>query len=289
MKKESGEEFSLISSVIIGSDGTVDGNFQAVDPGEITAFAGTVSAIVTLVAGLDTVRNAADHLSLGRDRETDISLRNRYEEITAQNSVSTVDALKAAIFNAGARRVRIEENDTGTDITKQGLTILARSIMALVQGGSTDSIAAAVLSHKPLGVAMSGDEPHSEGAASGLFQSVTQTALRISLTINVPGGSQFPGDGVNRIRTSIVEYAGGRFRGDVGQFEVDGFQIGEVIDISRFRVPVYSVPGHTITTMTVKVKGNGDVETDTDLPTTPNLNILYTVAAEDVLISVTTN
>ena len=289
VKKDNGDEFLLLSSVTIGSDGTVVSTFQAVDSGPVEALAGTVNTIVTLISGFETVNNSADQISLGRNQESDFSLRNRYDALTAQNSISTTDALRSAIFNAGARKVRIEENDTGSAVVRQGLTIAARGVMALVLGGSIDSIAAAVLRHKPLGVAMSGNQPHSEGAANGVFQTVTQSALRVNLTINAPGGGQFPGDGITRIRKALTDYAAGRFAGDVGQFEIDGFQIGEVIDQSRLRVPIYSIPGHTITTLEVKVKGNGGVETDTDLPATPNLDILYTVASDDISITVTTS
>ena len=288
-KKEStGEEFELVSSETIGADGTIVGNFRAVNSGPIEVLAGQLNSIVTLVSGWEAVRNAAGHTFLGDNSESDVNAKHRYRQITAQNGCATRDALQSAIINAGATRVRIEENDTTSAVTRQGLSIAGPGIMVIVLGGDVDAIANSVLQHKPLGVAMSGNQNHSTGPTGGIYQRVTQTAVRIALSINVLPGSVFPGDGVEKIRDAMVKYADGRFVGGQDQFEVDGFQIGETIDVSRLRVPIFSVPGHSINSITVKAKGSGNVETDTDLPATAPLATLYTLAADDIAITVTT-
>lgn len=286
VRKENGDEFELLSTVNIGAEGSVVGNFQAVDSGPVMALAGTVNTIVTLIAGLEAVSNAANQTRLGVLAENDNTYRSRYRNLTARNGLTTVDALKALLFEVGATKVRIERNDTAADVTRQGLTISARGIMAIVLGGASDSIASAVLSHKPLGVAMSGNTPHSQGAANGTYQSVVQTPLRVTVVVETQQGSTFPGDGADRIRNAIVAYASGNFSGGEQQFETDGFAIGEIISTDRLRVPVLSVPGHEIDTLTVRVKGSGDATTDTALPATPNLNVLYTIAAADVSVTV---
>ena len=287
-KKDDGTEFETLSDATIAANGMVNVEFVAVDSGPIRAPAGTINQIVTLISGWETVNNAADATQIGESQESDFSFRRRYDRLTGQNSVSTFDALRAALFNAGARRVRIEENETAAPVTRQGLTIAAQGVMAIVLGGAVDSIAEAVLDNKPLGAAMSGNTPHSDGPAAGRFQTVTETPLRVVIELTVLPGTAFPGDGVNRIRAALVSYANGTFEAGEQQFETDGFQIGEIIDLNRLRVPLYSVPGHSIDTFTVRVRGSGDTTTDTALPATPNLDVLYTLTGEDVEISVTT-
>ena len=287
-KETTGEEFELVSSVTIGADGTIDGLFRSVTSGEITVAAGQLNSIITLISGWETVNNASGEIFVGSISESDVRAKGRYRQITAQNGCATRDSLQAAVINAGATRVRIEENDTTSSVTRQGLAIAGPGIMVIALGGDIDSIANAVLLHKPLGVAMSGNQNHSTGATNGIYQRVTQTATRVALSINVIPGSVFPGDGVEKIRGAMVDYASGRFLGGQDQFEVDGFQIGETIDLNRLRVPIFSVPGHSINSLSVKVKGSGDTTTDTDLPATAPLATLYTLAADDIAITVTT-
>ena len=287
-QETTGEEFELISTVTIGADSTIDGNFRAVNPGPVSVPAGQLNSVVTLVSGWETVRNAAGETFLGENSESDVRVKSRYRLITAQNGCATRDALQAAVINAGATRVRIEENDTTSAVTRQGLSIAGPGIMVIALGGDVDSVANAVLQHKPLGVAMSGNQNHSGGATNGIYQRVTRTAVRVALSINVIPGSVFPGDGVDKIRSEMVKYAAGQFVGGLNQFEVDGFQIGETINLERLRVPIFSVPGHSINSLGVKVKGSGDTTTDTDLPGTAPLATLYTLAAEDIAITVTT-
>ena len=278
IKTLAGEVFLLKTAVTIGATGTVTGRFVSSVSGPVQPAAGQINTIVDLIPGWETVTNPAAPTDLGRKSEDDSVYRNRYRESTARNACTPKDALKAELIGAGATRVRIEQNDTAASVTRQGLQIAARGVMAIVLGGETSDIADAVLNHKPLGVTMSGN---TAVADSGRFQRVVETPIVVTMSITT--FRHFPADGLSKIKQALVDYSNGVFRGGPGQFEVDGFQIGDAIDTSRFQVPAFSVAGHKVTAFTVQIKGPPLAA----LPATPNLNVLYTLAAADITITPT--
>ena len=128
---------------------------------------------------------------------------------------------------------------------------------------ATDAdIAAAILEAKSLGVAMGG----AVSAGGARFERVSEVRGQVQHCDYVVGQG-FPSDGNERIRTNVLTYAA-RF-----------FSVGETIYPARFYSPVNAIPGHVITALTFLLSD------DSALPTTPNLNVLYTLAEGDVTIT----
>ena len=73
-----------------------------------------------------------------------------------------------------------KQNDTAAAVTRQTLDIAAKGVMAIVLGGIQADIANAMVVHKPLGVAMSGDVSVTD---SGTYQAVDEVPIKIALTI----------------------------------------------------------------------------------------------------------
>ena len=192
--------------------------------------------------------------------------------------------MASALYEAGALDVRIEQNDTDGAVNRQTINIPKQSVMAIVLGGSNEDIAAAVLEHKPLGVAMAGD---TAVARSGRFQRVLQR--RVILNVNIAVTNDFPADGVSQIKQNLVDYADGRWEALVGQFDTSGFRIGGGVNTSRLQVPIYAVRGHTINSLSVQyVSGvvRGSLVT-LNLPAVTPLHWLYTLAAPDITVTIT--
>ena len=254
----------------------------AVDP---ETPAGQIISVVDLVAGLETVTNPLPAIE-GRDIESDFQFRTRYRSQTTVNAVATRQALIAAVRNATPIveqvQINIEENDTAAEVTRQGLAIPARGIMIIIVFAGNDDqkrlILQSIADHKPLGVSTAGNQTDSSLAGIA-FQSAELVPIQVALVINVD--YSFTANGVREMQTNIANYAAGRFAGQTGQFETQGFIIGQGIDVNRLRVPAYAVPGHEIVSLAVTI-----VQGDAALPAVTPLNRLYTLAAENVTVTV---
>ena len=148
------DEFETTEEHTIGAGGTVDAELSAVEAGAVPARAGTLNRIVTRVPGWASITNAAD-ATVGRTRELTSALRERLLLHPNRLQRGTQRALQSALLDAGADRVRIEENDTDGPVTRQALTIDAHGVLCIVSGGTDDAIAEAVKT-KSLGASTSG-------------------------------------------------------------------------------------------------------------------------------------
>ena len=256
--------FYVDEDVTIPSGGTVMASITSVSVGAITAAAGTITRIVTLVAGWSSVTNLAA-IAAGRDVEEDNELKDRHDNLLGQHALSSNPALEAAVRRAGATRVRIEENDTAASVTRQSLTIAANSFMCIVLGGTDSDIASAIADRKPLGVPSSGGSNMIVNGTVIRFQRVSEIATAVTVTVDPHTG--FAADGLDDIKAAILR-------------ESTTWEIGQTLDATRLYQSIYGVPGHTVTVAPEITLQNGNA-----LPATPNLNVLYTLAIADITVS----
>ena len=110
VRNDSQAVFSTSESVRIGSNGQAIVRALATETGPVEAPVGTLTTIVTQVAGWETVTNN-EAATPGRNAESDLAFRSRYRASTARLANGPQDAIEAALFEAGATAYRIEEND----------------------------------------------------------------------------------------------------------------------------------------------------------------------------------
>jgi hypothetical protein len=111
---------------------------RAVTPGAVAAYAGTLTEIVTPVAGWVDALSVGD-ASLGGVVESDAAARQRRAFSLAKPGKTTPDALAAALLNlAGVINCTVLQNLTDVDVG----SLTPHSIMAVVLGGLDSSIAA---------------------------------------------------------------------------------------------------------------------------------------------------
>lgn len=274
VRNSDGVRFRLVSDVDIPASGSIDAAFESVEAGAVEAAAGSLTVIETLVGGLESATNASA-ATVGEDEETDAAFRAQLRARSARSTVHTDDALLASLFEAGAHRIRLERNDTASQVTRQGTDIPAHSLLAIVEGGTDADIAAAILARKAPGVGLTGTT--TEGDAQ--FTRVEVTSFKITVTINT--GHSFPADGAIQIRTALVDYVAGDWQsGSAGEFDRSGQGIGEAVNTNQLLVPVQSVPGHLVESITATLSDGSN------LPSTTPLHRRYTLAAGDVTISV---
>lgn len=169
-KTSAGDVFESITQVTIPSGGTVTVDFQSVEYGPIPALAGTLTQIDNGVLGWETVTNP-NAAVLGTAQESDASLRARRRQTLALQGIAIPEAITSALYDVeGVRSLTFRENVASTTQTIDGVTMLAHSIWACVDGGTDADIAAALLQNKSAGCAWT------SGAGTPVTVNVTDVA-----------------------------------------------------------------------------------------------------------------
>jgi len=278
-----GAVFALVNDATIGAGGSVMATMRATETGPVEAAVGALTEIVDLQAGWTGVTNAAA-ASVGRNVETDVTYRGRYQRHVARNSRTSDDAIVVAVREVdGVVDAIIRENTTNAAITVQGATINAGSFLVVVDGGSDSDVASAIAQSKPTGVVMSGatsvNVPHATGGHTVPVQFSRVTRVPLKITIDTTTGSGFPAGGAATIIERVVAWAAGEWSSGEGDFDTSGLAIGEQLDTHRLLAPILSVPGHTVQSVTAVRRQN-------DAPIgTVQLTERLTIAAADVTVS----
>ena len=149
-----GALFESLGAVALSPSG-VDVEFLAILEGPIEAAAGTLTEIVSVIAGWETITNA-EAAALGRARQTDAEYREAFLARTARVSVGSMSALEGALAEALAGKARVLENATTTAArTVQEWPLPAHSILVVAETGIVSDLQRAIETHRGMGVATS--------------------------------------------------------------------------------------------------------------------------------------
>ena len=152
-----GSEWACMEAVTIPQGGTVEARFQAQTPGPLAAQAGTLTNIVTVTPGWDTVTNPAAAI-VGREAESQLEFETRRYASVAANARGSVSALYGAIANLpDVLDVVVLENTGNDPITSWGVTIPGHSVWIAVTGGTDAEIAEAIYRKKDAGCGTAGN------------------------------------------------------------------------------------------------------------------------------------
>ena len=141
----------------IDRTGKVVTPFSTIEHGAIEIGASTVTKIVTVVAGWDSVTNEAPGAT-GRTIEADGELYQRMLESYAINARGTVEAIQSNLAELeGVLDVVVLENPTSKAITKYSIRVEAHSIAVCIVGGEDDDIARIIFERKDAGCGTVGE------------------------------------------------------------------------------------------------------------------------------------
>ena len=261
-KSTTSDLYALKEDALIGVGGTVDATFEAAETGPLQLLAGELSSVVDVVPGWETITNAADGV-IGRDIESDVAYRNRYFQELFKNALAVLDAITAQVSaQDNVTAVIGAENDTGSPLVVDGVSLDAHSIAIVVEGGLDVDVKNAIRLKKTGGTATTGttvvaDPPNVD------IKFFRVSDINIEITVTTTAGANFPADGVALIKQRTLDYINGNFSGSSGDafFETDGIQISEDLQKHRLFTPINSVPGHVVSGLTMEDKANpGDVE-----------------------------
>ena len=237
-----GVKLASLGAATIGVGGTVSVEFAAQEPGAIEIGAGTCEKIVTVIAGWDTVTNAAagtpGSLIEGR---ADFEKR-RYNSVAA-NAHGSVAALQGAVYEVdGVLDCLVLENKTDSTVTKQGVSLISHSVAVCVYGGANTDIAETIYNKLDAGCGVNGNTDISYTSPDGVVNNYkivrpTPTPVYIAVTINKT--TQTAATVTQDIKNAILADANGSDENS-GNTRCS---MGSTIYASRFTVAIVKTAG----------------------------------------------
>lgn len=140
---------------LIATAGTQSVSFIAENFGAVEAQAGTITAPVTIIIGVDTVTNPLA-ATIGLDEETDPEARVRRNKSVEKPARSSIGSILGSLFNDVDNVVDAIVYENDTDIDDVVLPLTARTIWAIVEGGTDADIAEVLAKQKTLGAGFKG-------------------------------------------------------------------------------------------------------------------------------------
>lgn len=237
VRTAAGDTFVSTAQVIIQSSGlSAPVNFQAVETGPVPAPIGSLVNIGDSILGWTNVIDTAVPV-LGTDQESDAQLAERRRVMLAKQGRSSVEAQISDLYGVeGVRSLQYRENIAATTEVIDGITMVAHSVWACVDGGTDMDVATSLLENKTDGAAWNGDtvvdvlEPASGQTYQVKFDRPELIPIEARATIKVmPGAS---GDPVEMVPQILEDYGNGLIlplRGFTVGTEASPFQMSAAI------------------------------------------------------------
>lgn len=245
---------------------------QNVERGAIPQAKNTITTIATPLLGWDSVNNPFD-ANVGRERETDEELRQRFRNSKFIRAQNIADALYSALLDIdGVLSAVVYDNDS--DNYEPEYDLPPHSFKAVVRGGSPQNIAQAIWANKPLGIKAEGNTSEQISDSQGFpriiyFDRPVEVPIYIDIEVKVIN-TNWPAQGAEEIKSNIINY----FR--------DNQDIGRDVILSRLFTPINMVDGHTVNYLHIGVDPNPTGSTNIPIA----YNELATISSANININV---
>lgn len=273
-KTAAGDIFETITQVDIPITGTTTVDFQSVESGPIPAAIGALTVIVDYVLVWETVTNA-NAAVLGTSTESDSAFRLKRKNTLALQATSTSEAITSRLYaTAGVKSLQFRENVTNGTTTIDGISLVAHSIWACVDGGTTADVATAIYTAKSSGSNYNGSttytvtDPFSLQTQIVAFDRPTNVPINAKITAKVSSAIADPTTAikdavVNIADNTIADVTGFTVGNSISPFEMAAGIVQQVADIYVQKVelqfPLSCTASITTTTMTVTAVGSGSI------------------------------
>jgi len=245
------DAFELIETVVLDGSAPGEGQMRAIEPGAVLALAGTLTNIVTPVAGWDGVNNATDG-STGRDVETDPDLRQRAALSLQVTGAGTVEAIRARILEQidDVTAVTIIENRTDT-VDFNGRP--AHSFETVVAGGADADIGQLLWEIKPAGIETTGNEFYEATDSTGSpqpirFSRAVQVFIWVDVVLTPSGEDNLPVNIQAVVADAIIDFT-------------SSISVGDDVIYQSLFVPIYrDIPGVGMAAVTIGASNNIETE-----------------------------
>lgn len=155
--EEDGTRWALAEDVVIPGSGSVATVFTCQEAGAVEAAAGTLTRIVTTVAGWDMATNP-EAATVGQLEESQAAFEERRYNSVALNSRGTVGSVFSRVAALdGVIAAYVTDNRTSSPVEVDGYALPPHSVFVAALGGDDDGIAAAIYNSLSAGCDMSGN------------------------------------------------------------------------------------------------------------------------------------
>ena len=213
----SGEVFTTDNPLVIGAGGSVTGSMTAINAGAIQVPINGLDTVASAVLGWETVANPASAVP-GAPEQSDVAARALRRQTLALQTVSTVEAIVSRVMAIPeVRSMSFRENTAATTQTIDGISMVAHSIYACVQGGSDADVARALYDTKTVGAAYNGavtvnvTDTFSGQVTPVKFDRPTEIPILVRVTVR-----STPMDVQTLVRDAIMDYVNGDLEGGMG-------------------------------------------------------------------------
>lgn len=278
-----GDIFELIDTAVLGADGRVTATFQALEPGPVAVPAGSLTVPVDgyTSVGWETSSNPQAGVQ-GLAEQSDIQARRERKQTLALQGRSIAEAVFSNVRALPqALSLSFRENVEDTTQVIDGITLVAHSVWACVDGGEDIDVATALYEAKTAGANWNGGitvpvtDPYSGQVSQVKFDRPTAVPVMVRFTLSATGNVTDPS---GTIRTAVLAYAN-------GQTDEAGFMLGE--DVSPFELAAaanLAAPGMFIKKVEVALKSTSPAWQVATLEI--GLNQKPTIEASDILVVV---
>lgn len=244
----------------IGADGTAVGTFNCLTDGAIDALPGTLTQIVTVVAGWDTATNSAAAVP-GNQRENRGAFEQRRFNSVALNSRGTVNAVYARLMQLdGVIAVCLRENKTSYPVVIDGIILGPHSIYASVLGGTNGAVATALYRTVSAGCDFNGNVSFSvTDPNTGVVETVKfdrPTALDCYVRLKVSNLSQIGASLLAEIQQAVRANFYGEDEHEVNGMTLARLKMGDTLYAPRFTVSVQGLGVDSLLDIDVSLDGS---------------------------------
>ena len=225
--------------------------FDCSENGSIYVPVGDITKIVSQLSGWEEVYNQIEG-DTGRDRETDIELRDRFNSSNRIAGASTSEAIKSNIKNdvPTVQSVRIYENKKNIEV--DGMP--AHSYECVVYGGLDQEVADAIYKYKPSGIETYGNVSKQvvdiNGDATTIrFSRVSDVEIYVKVTVISLNEEETLSESIETaIKTAVVNYG-------------NSLEIGDDVLYQRFYGPIFDgTSGLEQIKIEIATKVEGEIE-----------------------------
>ena len=281
VQNTNGYKLTSLGAVTIGADGTATGEFACTETGAIPIPANTVTKIVSVIAGWDTVNNSAAGV-VGQDVEPRASFELRRALSVAQNSHGSRLSLQGAISSIdGVLDCLVLENKGDSTTTIQGVSLISHSVAICVYGGADADIAETIYNKLDAGCGTNGSTTVTYTSSDGVpnnYQIVRPTPTPVYFEVKINETSTTPATSEEDIKNAIIN----DFNGNDLNSGNTRRGMGQTIYASSFSVALIKTAGVTdLVECEIGLAAN-----NLDNVITLNANQEPTISADDIQVVV---
>lgn len=280
--------YQSLNDAVIGSDGTVNVEFQNQATGPIACPIGSLTTIYKAVTGWSTITNTSAGV-LGSDEEGRAAFEYRRRQSVAKNATNVLASIYAAILAVnGVTDAYVTDNKTGSTVQKgyTNYSLLPHSMYFAVYGGADADIANAIQSAAPPGVDMNGNTSYTTQDTQNYVYPYPEytwkwerpAAVSMYVEVTIESSDLIPSDITTKVQAAVQA----AFNGTDGGTRA---RIGSKVYAGRYYSGIQAIDPSNLNILSITLSRNGTTYGTSaefgidEIPTLDNSNITVIISS----------